>query len=556
MDDTVRVALYARVSSQRQAQALTIQSQVAALRERIAADGYRLDEELCFLDDGVSGSTLVRPALERLRDAAWAGGVDRLYVHSPDRLARDYAHQVLLLKEIDQHGVAVVFLNHESSDTPEGTMLLQLQGVIAQFERSQILERSRRGRRFAARQGKVSVLSHAPYGYRYVPKRDGDGEARYEVFAEQADVVRELFTWVGVEGLSLAAVVRRLAERNIPTATGRPQWDKTTVRGILRNPAYRGTAMYGKTRRLPRKPRTRPRRGDPEHPRQPSVGTPTTLAEQHPIPVPALVSTDLFAAVAERLEQNRRHQRQRPQQVFLLSGLLVCARCGSAYCGQRQPRRHGGEYRYYRCLGGDRHRFAGEELCHNRGLNGARLEATVWADLCTLLQDPTRVQREWQRRREPTPATTGNVETHTTQVAGLKRRLTRLLDAYEHGWAESSEIKQRLARVQEQLARAEAALSDARQEEAATTNLQWRLKSFTDFAVQITDRLQTADEAAQRDLLRLLIKRIEVDEHEVRIVYKVHPPPFAQSPASDPARRGFLQHCSRRQVAALQMRLS
>src|SRR6185295_8894542 len=109
--DPIRVAIYARVSSERQADELTIHSQVAALRQRVQADAVTLDDELCFLDDGVSGSTLIRPALERLRDLAYCGGIDRLYVHSPDRLARKYVHQALLLEELKKHDVEVVFLN-------------------------------------------------------------------------------------------------------------------------------------------------------------------------------------------------------------------------------------------------------------------------------------------------------------------------------------------------------------------------------------------------------------------------------------------------------------
>ena len=199
VSDPSCVALYARVSSQRQAGEATIQSQLAALRQRIADDGLHVDGERSFLDEGFSGATLVRPALERLRDLAWSGGLDRLYVHSPDRLARKYVNQMLLLEELAKHGVDVIFLNHDArDDSPEGTLLLQMQGMIAEYERAKILERTRRGRRFAARQGKVSVLAHAPYGYRYVTKHAGDGAARFDVVLPEARVVRELFTWVGV----------------------------------------------------------------------------------------------------------------------------------------------------------------------------------------------------------------------------------------------------------------------------------------------------------------------------------------------------------------------
>src|ERR1051326_961437 len=173
------VALYARVSSDQQAEAGTIGSQIAALRARVAEDVLRLPAEREFLDDGFSGATLVRPALERLRDQAAAGAIDRLYVHSPDRLARKYAYQVLLLDELKRCGVAVVFLNRQIGCSPEEGLLLQVQGMVAEHERAKTLERSRRGKLHAARRGSLNVLGGAPYGYRYVGRRDGGGEASY-----------------------------------------------------------------------------------------------------------------------------------------------------------------------------------------------------------------------------------------------------------------------------------------------------------------------------------------------------------------------------------------
>ena len=155
-------ALYARVSSDHQAEAQAIQSQVAALRAHLAARGVAVPPEREFLDEGYSGATLVRPALERLRDLAAAGGLDELYVHAPDRLARKYAYQVLLLEEFARAGVRVVFLTRPHGASPEDDLLLQVQGMVAEYERARFLERSRRGKRHAARGGAVSVLTGAP----------------------------------------------------------------------------------------------------------------------------------------------------------------------------------------------------------------------------------------------------------------------------------------------------------------------------------------------------------------------------------------------------------
>jgi len=253
--DDFRVAVYARVSSDQQAEAGTIASQLKELKDRMAKETLKLEKELTFVDDGYSGATLVRPALERLRDVAAAGAIDRVYIHSPDRLARKYAYQVLLIDELQRCGIEVVFLNHQLGQTPEDELLLQVQGMVAEYERAKILERSRRGKLHAARRGSVNVLGGAPYGYRYVSRQEGDGRASYEILLEEARVVRQIFEWVGQDRLSIREVTRRLQRNGIPTRTGKSYWDRTTIWGTLKNPAYKGMAAYGKTRTGPMRPR-------------------------------------------------------------------------------------------------------------------------------------------------------------------------------------------------------------------------------------------------------------------------------------------------------------
>src|SRR5712691_8585047 len=197
------VAFYARVSSEAQARAHTIDSQIAALRERIAADGFQLEPDHGYVDDGCSGTNLQRPALEKLRDAVAGGHVERIYVHAPDRLARSHAHQVLLIEEFRHAGAEVIFLNRSIGDTAEDNLLLQVQGIIAEYERAKILERVRRGRLHAARAGAVRALTGAPFGYRYICRDQGGGVARFDVAEDEARVVRSIFAWVGIDRLSL-----------------------------------------------------------------------------------------------------------------------------------------------------------------------------------------------------------------------------------------------------------------------------------------------------------------------------------------------------------------
>src|SRR5580692_12062354 len=203
LNHDLRVAIYARVSGDQQARDGTIASQLEAVTKRIASDALECEPELCFVGDGYSGFILTRPGLERLRDQAAAGSFDRLYVQDPDRFSRKYAYQVLILEELTRCGVEVVFLCNPHSADPAENLLVQVQGMIAEYERAKIMERSRRGKRHAARRGSVNVLSAAPYGYRYIRRQDGDGEGRYQIVAEEARVARKIFEWVGRDHCSL-----------------------------------------------------------------------------------------------------------------------------------------------------------------------------------------------------------------------------------------------------------------------------------------------------------------------------------------------------------------
>src|SRR5437763_13446953 len=297
-----QVAIYARVSSEQQSEAKTIESQLSDLRAHVKALGLMLPSEHEFVDNGYSGSNLIRPALEQLRDVVAAGGIDQLYVHCPDRLARNYAHQVLLLEEFLRAGVDVNFLNRELGKTPEDQLLLQMQGMIAEYERAKILERSRRGKLHSARAGKPSVLGRAPYGYRYVPGGDGCA-AQYNVHLPEASIVKEIFQHVGIQRMSLSQVCTTLEKQGILSPSGMNRWSVSTVQSMLANPAYKGAAAYGKTCRGPMRSRLRPVRGSSGIPRGGRSIYQAPPQQWISIAVPAIVEESLFEQVAEQLEE-------------------------------------------------------------------------------------------------------------------------------------------------------------------------------------------------------------------------------------------------------------
>jgi site-specific DNA recombinase len=330
----IQAAIDARVSSEHPADAQTIARQVAALHARVTADGLVVPAALQFLDDGYRGATLVRPALERLRDAAAPGAIDRLYGHSPDRLARKYAYQVLLVEEWRRLGVEVIFLNRALGRSPEDDVLLQVQGMMAEYERAKIVDRHRRGKLHAARSGAVNVLSGAPYGYRYITKHAGGGHARYDLSPEEARVVRQVFEWIGRERLSIGAVCRRLLPAGERPRTGRLVWERSVVWALVKTPAYMGSAALGKTRQGPRRPQLRAQRHRPLQPRRAVSDDAVPPADWRHSPGPAIVAPAVCAAVQEPWQANRRHARQsRRGARSLLQGCLHCQPCGDAFSG-------------------------------------------------------------------------------------------------------------------------------------------------------------------------------------------------------------------------------
>lgn len=546
----VRAGIYARVSSEQQAQAQTIASQVEALEQRFKQDDLPLDRELVFIDEGYSGASLVRPALERLRDMAAMGALDRLYVHSPDRLARKYAYQVLLMEELHRCGVEVIFLNHQASDNPEDQLLLQVQGMVAEYERAKIMERCRRGKLHAARQGCVNILGGAPYGYRYISGQQTGGPAVYEIVLEQARVIRQIFQWVGQDRLSLGEVCRRLKKEGIRTATGKSWWDRTTVWGMLKNPAYKGMAAYGKTRSGPMRPRLRPQRGDPPQPRRAHSTYNVPPEQWATIPVPSLVEPALFDAVQKQLEENRQRQREGGRGArHLLQGLLVCAACGHAYYGKRLSLKAAKgkkrSYAYYRCIGSDAYRFGGQRLCYNKQVRTDLLEDAVWQDVCSLLTEPQRIAREHERRLEK-PNQDSSLNQLKALAQKVKRGIGRVIDAYQDGLIDRSEFEPRLHHAQDRLRNLNTQISTLVAEQDRTQDLRLVIGQLEAFAKMVDSSLDQVDWSTKRQLIRTLVKQIEIGAEAVKVVYRIDRLPFAQAPEG-----AVLQHYLRREIPTL-----
>ena len=541
----VTVAVYARVSTEQQTRGNTVASQLALLRDKAQADQVRLEPDHTFVDEGYSGSTLVRPALERLRDAVADGRIDRVYILAPDRLARRYAYQVLLVEEFRRAGAEVVFLNRTIGVSAEDDLLLQVQGMIAEYERAKILERGRRGRRHAAQTGAVSALCGAPFGYRYIGRHVGGGVARVEPCEDEARIVRSIFRWIGVDRISLREVCRRLQKVGCVTRTGKVRWDPTTICGMLRNPVYRGTAMFGRTRSMPAKPRLRPIGRRPQPPRRASGSRSATSRDEWiEIPVPALIDEALFEAAQGQLEENRKRKREgRRRPGWLLQGLVVCRRCGYAFYGKMARGRMSGQrpadYGYYRCTGTDAHRFGGQATCDNRSVRSDKLEQAVWAEVQAVLKDPARLADEYQRRISEAQTGGGardDINTLDRQIARLRSGIERLIDSYAEGIIGRAEFEPRISGLKQRIGRLEndrKALTEKLELERDLVLVIGRLEEFTS---RLQIGLSELDWSARRDVIRALVKRIEIDHDKIDVVFRVPgPSPQGGTPSGPPS---------------------
>jgi len=528
-------AIYARVSSERQRQEQTIQSQTAALRELACERGLIVPAELVFEDEGFSGASLQRPALERLRDSAAEGAFEVVLCHAPDRLARRYAYQVLLLEELVRAGVEVCFAKEpepERSGSPEDELLRQFQGMIAEYERAQIAERTRRGKAHRARQGSQAVLSAAPYGYRYVKKTE-HCDAYYEIDEAQADVVRRVFERYTNTDASIGSLTRWLSEQQIATRTGKQTWDRSTVWGMLKNPAYHGQAAFGKTAssgQPGKATRTTRQRGE-RHGRRPTRSD--RPAEQWTtIAVPAIVDEQTFALAQARLQHNKRFAARNTKTPSLLQGLVVCRDCGYA-CYRNSTRTSAGRHiYYYRCTGSDDWRHPDGRVCTNRPVRADELDDLVWTQTLALLEDPTMIQAEIDRRlsalRVEHPA--------ARRRAALERDLTRarvassrLIEAYQEQLITLDELRARMPELRKRETTLAAQL-DALSSELHDAETYLKLADTLD---GLRTRIeQTAEQLTLEDrqrLLRLVVREIRIGEDDVTIRHSI-PTPTSDQP--------------------------
>ena len=516
-------AIYARVSSARQKKDETIGSQTAALREHAAQAGLDVPQDWVFEDEGHSGATLVRPALEALRDLVAQGCVDVVLVYSPDRLARKFAYQALLLEEFARAGVRAEFVKGPRGDSPEDQLLIQFQGMFAEYEKAQLMERYRRGKAHRARCGSVNVLGGAPFGYRYISKT-ADSGASYEIVDHEAVIAAELFRRYTDDGASIADLTRWLTSENVPTRTGKARWDRSVVWGMLRNPAYAGTAVFGKTQVLQESPglNRRARLEGRSVPRA-SKTVDRPREEWIEIPVPAIVTAGTFQRAAQRLADNKRYAARNTKVPSLLQGLAACSACGYGYY-RTSARTTSRKIYYYRCLGSDDYRYEGGRVCGNKPVRADYLDTVVWDHITGLLADPALIRAEISKRLEVARTSDPVTSQRTRLQAALAKAaasITAMIEAYSEQLITIDELRARMPHLRARETNLRGQL-DAVDAQAADRDAYLKLADDLEgFLAQLRGNAATATVEDRQRVLRLLVKDILIGPEKITIRHRI-----------------------------------
>jgi site-specific DNA recombinase len=528
----MRVAAYVRVSTSRQVKLQTIEQQLERVSKHAREKGWELPDENVFRDDGYSGTTLRRPALDTLRDKARMRELEVVVVLSPDRLARNYVHQMVLIEEFEKGGCRVEFVERPMSSEPNDQLLLQIRGAVAEYERTLLSERMRRGRLAKYKAGLLLPWTHVPYGLRVDPDRPRD-PAGVRPDEAKAAVVAEIFAMYLEQGASLFGVSRRLQARGIPAPRGGKVWSVATLRGILTNPVYAGRVYAGRVRYRP----ARIRRSATHaigHPHDSAVPLPPE--EWIPVAeVPAVVSQEQFDLVREKLSKNKSFARRNNKtHEYLLRALVSCGTCmlcsiARTRTGRKNKDR---EHRYYVCSGKFKQAQSGlEQKCPSRYAPADQLDEVVWKDLCEVLSHPESITDALQRAHggQWLPQELKARQENLRQGrAALRRQLERLTEAYLGEVIPLAEYRRR----REDLEQREQALASQEEQLQAHSHQHMELAgivgSVEDFCERVRSGLAGATFEQRRKLVELLIDRVIVSDEEVEIRYVIPTDPSSE----------------------------
>ena len=512
----MRVAFYVRVSTDKQAEKYGLPSQIEAFRKRSLERGWTAvfdGDKDAFVDDGYSGAELDRPALNRLRQAAREGRVDVVLAYDPDRLSRKLYHQMILAEEFEKQGIKLEFVTQDMGTSPEDRMFFNMRGLVAEYEREKIRERTMRGSREKARQGKVVSVGAIPFGFYYNKEK-----ATLEENPEKAETVRFIFYTFANENLSLQGLADRFNRLHVPTPRGGDRWRASTLGVMLRNEVYIGKMHQFRKYHIEPKFRLKPLAK--------SKKTSTALRpseEWITVEVPSLVPVELFEAVQRKLTTNAELSRRNTKREYLLSGLLYCSQCGGRMGGHAIH-----DVPYYRCyrkdnpdrvpLGPD----GRPQPCSCPEIKTEAIEPVVWDTICQLIKDPDFLIQELHRRNADNSQTKEILERELqlcqARLKAIPDEQRRLVEGYRKGLYADFMMREDMEQIQKEQGELEKRKAELERQLAQRFLTQSQEAHIKSLAEKISIGLDNLDFTGKQELLRLLVEKVFYDGQGVEIL--------------------------------------
>jgi len=505
------IATYYRVSTSTQEENQTIQTQISAVKDFADKNGCTIVQE--YKDDGWSGDTLARPELDQLRVDAKKKMWEGVLVYDPDRIARRYSYQELVMDELREAGIEVMFVTTPAPKNSEDKILHGVKGLFAEYERAKITERFRMGKIRKVKEGHI-LTTEALYGYRYTPKKD-KVHGYYEINEEEAKVVRMIFKMVGEEGMTLRGVVKRLQELKIrPRKSKRGVWATSTLSTMLRHKGYIGEAHWGKsyavvaenptTTEKYRKQKKTSRRDRPED-------------EWYTIPVPAIIDENLFNKTQEQLTRSKSFSKRNTKNEYLLSGKIWCT-CGKRRCGCSPLK---GKHLYYRC-NNRIHTFPLPKTCDEGGINARIADKLVWQKVSGLMSSPDLLLKQAERwlnsQQSKSQDSIGDIKELEKEISKLKEQDDRYNKAYGEGLLSLDQLREYTLPVRERITAIESQILKVREKgnRIHTLGTPTR-KEVENFALKASEKLQNLSFKVKREIVLSTIDKVVGDQTKLQV---------------------------------------
>lgn len=430
-----KIALYARVSTAEQKEGKNIDSQLQELRLHASQNNWEIFAE--YLDEGWSGSLIARPALDQLRNDARENKFEAVLINDLDRLGRDTLLLAVVMRDLEKAGVQVIFRKIPPENSPTHTLLLNILGSFAQFEREMISDRFRRGRKYRAEIKKLVVTPVAPYGFKYILKDKEKNEGgHFEIVKNEADIVKKVFGLIK-SGLTERGVVRKLKELGLKARNGKC-FGRSTVHKILTNESYLGVWHYNKHQTVVPKRKLKPQKY--QH-REKCSQIRRPREDWLAVPLPfKVVDKDDFDLAQRRLVDNKVYSPRNTKNFYLLRGLLKCGFCSSLFYADNSHGHPG-----YRC--GNRQRsFPNPPTCSNpRSVSANVIEPYVWDITREIISDPRVIIGQAERySKQHSEFKEDDLLSTKKELARLANEERRIIAAYREEILTAGQLKEQL----------------------------------------------------------------------------------------------------------------